>query len=211
MKKRYSKSFVILLVINIVIFLSCNIISSKPFSIGLLTFTSGDFLFPITYILNDVFVEVYGYEKSKFTIRLSFISNIIMALIFYIAIILPYPNYYVDQQAFQKILSFTPRLLLASMLAYYFGNISNSIIMSKMKEKYNKQKLWIRTITSSIIGEVVDTFIFVTISFAGVIKIAELIKMIVSVYLLKIIIEMIFTPILLKIINKIKKIEGENL
>ena len=211
MKKGYSKLFVILLVINIVILLSCNIISSKPFSLWLLTFTSGDFLFPITYILNDIFVEVYGYEKSKFTIRLSFISNIIMVLIFYIAIILPYPNYYVDQQAFVKILSFTPRLLLASMMAYYFGNISNSIIMSKMKEKNNKQKLWIRTITSSIIAEVVDTFVFVTISFAGVIKNIELMKMIASVYLLKISIEIIFTPILLKIINKIKKIEGENL
>ena len=211
MKKSYSKLFVILLIINIVVLLSCNIISSKPFSIWLLTFTSGDFLFPITYILNDVFVEVYGYEKSKFTIKLSFVANILMVLIFYIAIILPYPSYYIDQQSFQKILSFTPRLLLASMAAYYFGNISNSIVMSKMKEKNSKQKLWIRTITSSIIGEVVDTIVFVTISFAGVIKINELIKMIVSVYLLKITIEIVFTPVLLKIINKIKKLEGVNL
>ena len=208
MKKNYSKYFIILLVINIVCLLSSNIVSSKPVDFGILVFTAGDFLFPVTYILNDLFVEVYGYKASKFTIRISFIANIIMILIFLLAIIMPYPNYYSDQLAFQKILSFTPRLLLASMLAYYFGNISNSFIMSKLKQKNEKQKVWIRTILSSIVGEVIDTTIFIVIAFLGVMTFAELIKMIISIYFLKLFIEIVFTPILVVIIDRFKKLEG---
>ena len=206
--KKYSKLFIVLIIINIVCLLSSNIISSKPVCLGILIFTTGDFLFPITYILNDLFVEVYGLEASKFTIRISFISNLIMILIFMIAIILPYPNYYMDQSSFQKVLSFTPKLLLASLLAYYFGNLSNSIIMTKLKDKHKNQKIWIRTILSSIIGEAVDTGIFIIIAFIGTVSISELFKMIISVYFLKLIIEIIFTPFLVKIISRVKKMEG---
>ena len=208
MKKIYSKTFISLLVLNIVCLLASNIISSKPVSIMRFTFTSGDLLFPITYILNDLFVEVYGYKTSKFIIRISFISNLIMIIIFMIAIAMPYPDYYVEQIAFQNILSFTPMILIASMMAYYFGNISNSIIMSKLKKK-NNQRIWIRTILSSVVGEAIDTVIFITIAFCRSIQFNELIRMILSVYLLKLFIEVLFTPILVKVISIIKKIEGD--
>ena len=203
----YSKTFVILLVLNIVCLLSSNILAAKQVEILGLVFTSSTLLFPITYILNDVFVEVYGYETSKFTIIISFLSNLLMVLFFTIAIYLPYPDFFKNQGAFETVLSTTPRLLLASVLAYIFGNLFNSKIMAKMKDKNKKGILWHRTILSSVVGEFIDTFIFIAVAFTGVMSLKDLGIMLLSVYVLKLSVEIIFTPVLVNVINKIKKIE----
>lgn len=209
MKKIYfSNTFVILLVINIVCLMTSNIITSKPITFLSFVFTAGDFLFPISYILNDAIVEIYGYEKAKFSINISFFANLLMVIFFIIAIHLPYPNYYLEQNSFTTILSTTPRLLIASVSAYYLGNIINSLIMDFLKKQNNNQKLWKRTIISSIFGEMVDSIIFLLISFVGKINSNDLLVMIVSVYLLKLSIEILFTPLLIRIINKLKKLEG---
>ena len=206
-KEIYSKTFVILLILNIVCLLSSNILAAKQVEILGLVFTSSTLLFPISYILNDVFVEVYGYKTSKFTIIISFLSNLLMVLFFTIAIYLPYPDFFKNQEAFETVLSTTPRILLASVLAYIFGNLFNSKVMAKMKENNKKGILWHRTILSSVVGEFLDTFIFISVAFIGVMSIKDLGIMFLSVYLLKLGVEIIFTPILVKVINKIKKIE----
>ena len=208
-KESYSKLFVILLVLNIVCLLSSNILAAKPVEIFGFVFTASTYLFPITYILNDVFVEVYGYKTSKFTIMISFISNLLMVLFFTIAIYLPYPSYYENQEAFKSVLSTTPRLLIASVLAYILGNLFNSLVMAKMKEKNKKGILWHRTILSSVVGEFLDTLIFILVAFTGVMSFKDLSIMFISVYLLKLGVEIVFTPLLVKIINKIKKVEGK--
>ena len=208
-KESYSKLFVILLVLNIVCLLSSNILAAKPVEIFGFVFTASTYLFPITYILNDVFVEVYGYKTSKFTIMISFISNLLMVLFFTIAIYLPYPSYYENQEAFKSVLSTTPRLLIASVLAYILGNLFNSLVMAKMKEKNKKGILWHRTILSSVVGEFLDTLIFILVAFTGVMSFKDLSIMFISVYLLKLGVEIVFTPLLVKIINKIKKLEGK--
>lgn len=206
-KENYSKTFVILLVLNVVCLLSSNILAAKQVEILGLVFTSSTLLFPISYILNDVFVEVYGYKTSKFTIIISFLSNLLMVLFFTIAIYLPYPDFFKNQDAFKTVLSTTPRILLASVLAYIFGNLFNSKVMAKMKENNKKGILWHRTILSSVVGEFLDTLIFISVAFIGVMSIKDLGIMFLSVYLLKLSVEIIFTPILVKVINKIKKIE----
>lgn len=207
-KTDFSKIFVILIVINVVCLLTSNIITSKPVTFLSFVFTAGDFLFPISYIINDAIVEIYGYEKAKFSIIISFLANLLMVVFLMIAVLLPYPNYYLNQVAFSTILSSTPRLLLASMLAYYFGNVFNSLVMDKLKKKKNNQKLWHRTILSSIFGEAVDSVVFLTIAFIGTIDFTNLVIMIFSVYLLKLSVEILFTPVLIKIINKLKEMEG---
>lgn len=205
-KENYSKIYIILLVINIVCLLTSNIITSKQVSILGLVFTAGDFLFPISYLINDTIVEVYGYKKAKFSIIISFLSSILMISFFIIAIVLPYPPFYNSQEAFSQILSYTPRIVIASLSAYFIGTIFNSIIMTKLKS--NNSRISFRTILSSIVGEALDTIVFITIAFIGTIQINELLNLILSVYLLKIMIEILFTPILLQIIKKIKKLEG---
>ena len=206
-KDTYSKTFIILLVLNIVCLLSSNILAAKHVEILGLVFTSSTLLFPVSYILNDVFVEVYGYKTSKFTIIISFLSNLLMVLFFTIAIYLPYPEYYQNQDAFKTVLATTPRILSASVLAYIFGNLFNSLVMAKMKEKNKKGILWHRTILSSVVGELIDTFIFIAVAFTGTMSFKDISIMFISVYFLKLGVEILFTPVLVKIINKIKKIE----
>ncbi len=207
MKNNYSKIFIILLAINITFLLVSNIITSKLILIFGLIFTAGDFLFPITYILNDVFAEVYGYEKTKLVVILSFICNLIMVTIFYITILLPYPDYWLNQEGYMNILLSTPRILLGSFLSYTIGSIVNAKILNKIKFKNKNSKVYQRTILSSLIGELVDTVIFITITFIGTITMSELIKLVIDVYILKIIIEIVFTPVTCIVINKIKQIE----
>lgn len=207
MKNNYSKIFIILLAINITFLLVSNIITSKLILIFGLVFTAGDFLFPITYILNDVFAEVYGYEKTKLVVILSFICNLIMVTIFYVTIFLPYPDYLLNQEGYMNILLSTPRILLASFLSYIIGSIVNAKILNKIKFKNKNSKVYQRTILSSLIGELVDTVIFITITFIGTITMSELIKLVIDVYILKIIIEIVFTPVTCIVINKIKQIE----
>ena len=203
----FSKLYVILVMINVACLIASNIVTSKPVSFMSFVFTAGDLMFPISYILNDAIVEVYGYEKSRFSIRLSFFVNLLVVIFFMIAIYLPYPDYYISQESFKIVLSTTPRLLIASLSAYYFGNLVNSFIMDKMKRN-DENKLWKRTIVSSIFGELIDSIIFLAIAFVGTISLNNLLIMIVSVYLLKILIEILFTPILIKIISLLKKMEG---
>lgn len=207
MKNNYSKIFIILLAINITFLLVSNIITSKLILIFGLVFTAGDFLFPITYILNDVFAEVYGYEKTKLVVILSFICNLIMVTIFYITILLPYPDYWLNQEGYMNILLSTPRILLGSFLSYTIGSIVNAKILNKIKFKNKNSKVYQRTILSSLIGELVDTVIFITITFIGTITMSELIKLVIDVYILKILIEIVFTPVTCIVINKIKQIE----
>lgn len=203
----FSYRFVILLVLNITLFLTSNIISSKLILLFGLSFTAGDLLFPITYILNDIFVEVYGYRQSKFVIYASFIANLIMIIIFYISILFPYPNYYVNQTAFEQVLMYTPRLLLASSSAYVVGSLLNAKIMTKLKEKH-ENNLCFRTIVSTIIGELFDTVIFILVSFVGNYKIADLFILCINVYVLKVVVEFMFTPITYRIINELKRKEN---
>ena len=207
-KEKFSKTFVILLILNIVCLLSSNILAAKPVKMLGFVFTASTYLFPVSYILNDVFVEVYRYKTSKFTIFVSFISNLLMVIFFTIAIYLPYPSYYQNQEAFQTVLATTPRILTASVLAYIFGNLFNSLVMTKMKEKNKKGILWHRTVLSSVVGELLDTLIFILVAFTGTMSIKDLSIMFISVYLLKLGIEILFTPVLVKVINKIKKIES---
>jgi len=206
-KKNNSNLFIILIVINITLLLTSNIITTKLISICNVVFTAADLLFPITYILNDVFVEVYGYKKAKFTILIGFLSNLMMVLIFYLTIIMPYPSYWHNQEAFTKILNFTPRILIASFMAYLIGNFLNAKIMDKMKNNNKENKLYKRTILSTVIAELFDTIVFTFIAFIGTLNNIQLLNLTINTYILKVLVEILFTPITYLVINKIRKVE----
>ena len=206
-KQNYSKLFIIFLAINITSLLVSNIITIKTINILGLVFTAGDILFPITYILNDVFTEVYGFKKAKFTIWLSFFCNLIMVILFWIALKLPGDATFDFQYELETILSITPRVLVASFLAFLIGSFANSIVISKLKIRTKGKYLPLRTITSTIIGEGLDTLVFIPTVFAGSIEVSILLKMILNVFCLKVLLEIILTPITYKVINYIKKVE----
>ena len=207
-KENYSKIFMILCALNITCLLMSNIITIKTINIVGLVFTAGDILFPITYILNDVFTEVYGYNKSRFVIWISFFCNLLMIIVFQITIALPSSEAFEFQSDLENILGNTPRVLLASFISFLAGNFANAIALSKIKVKTNGKYLALRTIVSTLIGEGLDTIIFVPIVFLGTLDIKTMLFLMFDMYILKVLIEVVFTPITYKVVGFVKKKEN---
>lgn len=206
-KEGYSKIFIILCSVNITCLLISNIITIKTINIFGFIITAADILFPITYILNDVFTEVYGFNKSKFVIWISFFCNLLMVIVFKITILLPIDKTFEIQDELINVLGSTPRILFASFIAFLAGNFSNSIVLSKIKVKTKGKYLALRTIGSTLIGEAIDTLLFIPIVFIGELDIKTIMILIINIYILKVAFEAILTPITYKVINFIKKKE----
>jgi len=204
---KFSKLFVVLFAINITCLLVSNIITIKTINIFGIIFTAADILFPITYILNDVFTEVYGYNKAKFITWTSFLCNLIMVIMFYVAIKIPGSEEFLIQDEFENVLGNTPRILAASFTAFLVGSLSNSIILSKLKVKTKGKHLYIRTISSTLVGEVLDSAIFFPLVFIGLLPADVILKMVLNVYILKVLIEVLFTPITYYVVRKVKEKE----
>ena len=203
-KKKNIELFIFLIMVYVTCLLVANITAFKLINILSFTVTAGTLVFPMTYILGDVFSEVFGFKITKKIIIGGFICNAIMILVFYIAIILPYPNYFLNQDAFKLVLSSTPRLFVAGLIAYLIGGLTNSYVLNYIKEKSKIKFLWFRTITSTIVGETLDSIIFLSIGFVGIIEINNLIFMIICQIIIKVIFEVIMTPFTYFAIKKVK-------
>lgn len=171
-----SNLFVYLSIIFVVCLLLSNILASKLLKVGPYSVTSGVLVFPISYIINDILSEVYGYDKAKKIIIMGFAMNLFMVLVFLLAIYLPAPEWYENSDAFKTILGSTPRICLAGFIAYLFGSLANAKVLVKMKEN---SKFGVRAIISTIVGEGIDSIIFVLISFIGSITVNQLIEIII--------------------------------
>lgn len=201
----------IITVFFITILLISNIVSTKITNIWLFTFDAGTLMFPLSYIFGDILTEVYGYQKAKRTIWLGFGSAFLLSICIILVWYLPAdPNRWL-QNAYTQILWLTPRLVIASLIAYFTGQFSNSIILAKMKIFTNWKHLRARTIWSTIIGEFIDSLIFVTIAFSFIYTNDLIIKIIISNYIFKLWVEVIFTPLTYRIISFLKKHENEDI
>jgi uncharacterized integral membrane protein (TIGR00697 family) len=165
-------------------------------------------IFPITYIFGDIFTEVYGYERTRLVIWTGFIANLLMAGIFMLTILLPYPDFWENQTAYRIVLGATPRLMAASLIAYSAGEFTNSFILSKLKVITHGKKLWMRTIGSTIVGEGIDTILFITIAFFGSLPLPELGKLMVFQYLWKVGYEIMATPVTYLLVGWVKRHEN---
>ena len=209
------KNISVLQCVLTVLFVSCllisNVITAKqvllPFNI---TMTAAVFIFPITYILSDLFSEVYGYKWSRFTCYLAFAMNLLMVIVFSAVIVSPAPNYWTNQEAFQTVLGSTPRVLFASLLAFLVGDYANDKIFSIMKRKYpNSHKAfgW-RAVVSSIAGELVDSLIFLPIVFIGLMPLQTLAIMAITQVCIKTLYEVLILPLTKFIVVKVSKYES---
>lgn len=208
--KRISLIQVILTVIFVSAMLISNVITAKqvllPFGI---TMTGAVFIFPITYILSDVFSEVYGYKWSRITCYLAFAMNLFMVIVFSLVIITPAPDYWANQEAFATVLGSTPRVMCASLLAYVLGDLVNDRIFRKMKEKHPtgiKGFGW-RAIISSFFGELVDSLIFLPIAFLGQMPLKTLAVMCVCQVFIKTGYEVVILPVTTLVTKKVNKHE----
>ena len=210
-KRNISELQLYLTLLFVVSLLISNIITAKqvllPFGIVM---TGAVFVFPITYILSDLFSEVYGYRWSRITCYLGFAANLFMVLIFSAVIATPAPDYWLNQEAFQTVLGNTPRVLVASLLAFVLGDFVNDRVFRKMKEKYPnsiKGFGW-RAILSSVCGELVDSLVFLPIAFIGQMPLKTLAVMTVMQVLIKTGYEIVILPITKIVVKKVLHYEN---
>lgn len=207
-KNKYSEPFLYMSIIFVCCLLLSNILASKILSVGpYFSITAGALVFPISYIINDIFAEVYGFEKTKKIIIFGFIMNLSMTLIITLAIFLPAPSYYENSKAFSTILGSTPRNFIASLFAYLVGSLVNAKVMVLMKTN-KSNKFSVRAIISTILGELSDSCIFVLVAFLFKLTLNQLIIMILTQVVLKTLYEILCLPITVRVIEKVKKYEN---
>ena len=187
-----------------------NVASAKIVDFGYFTFDGGTLLFPLSYIFGDILTEVYGYKRARGVVWLGFFMALLMSVVFIVVGKLPSASGWNNQSAYDLILGLTPRIVFASLIAYACGEFSNSYILAKIKIKMKGKMLWVRTIGSTIVGEFIDSILFIVIAFWGILPNSLLITLVISNYIFKTLIEVIFTPITYKVVNFLKKKENED-
>lgn len=209
-EKKISILQLVLTTLFVVSLLVSNVITSKqvllPFDIVM---TGAVIIFPVTYILSDLFSEVYGYKWSRFTCYLGFAMNLFMVLIFTLVINTPAPDFWGNQEAFEAVLGNTPRILFASLLAFVLGDLVNDKVFAKFKKKHleNHKGFEFRAILSSLCGELVDSCIFLPLAFIGTMPITTIATMIIAQVSIKTFYEILILPITRLIVNKVSKYE----
>jgi uncharacterized integral membrane protein (TIGR00697 family) len=199
------------LVIIAAVFVTClitaNIIAVKIVALGNFMLPAAIFVFPLSYVFGDVLTEVYGYSVARKIIWLGFACNLIFVFFAWVGQVLPSAPFWAEQQpAYQAILGYTPRLLLASFAAYLVGEFVNSYVLARMKVLTKGRWLWSRTIGSTIAGQGLDTVIFITIAFIGTPAFAG--TLILNHWVAKVGIEAVLTPVTYGVVNNLKRREG---
>lgn len=202
----------------VVVLLVSNLVAQKicaigPFTIGGVTvgpflLSGAQILFPITYIFGDIFVEVYGYGASRRAIWIGFFSAALLAVMALITTSLPAAPEWKNQDAFEKVFGFVPRVLIASLVAYWCGEFANAFVMSKMKLLTKGKHLWTRTIGSTVVGQFVDTIVVIFVIFVGVYDLGTMLNLIFTGYFAKVIYEATATPLTYLVVNTLKRAEG---
>lgn len=208
MKKRQFVYFDILVALFVSVLLISNIASTKILTLWKFTFDGGTILFPLSYIFGDILTEVYGFRRSRRVIWLGFLSALLMSAVFFIVQILPPAAEWPYQSDFEHILGFVPRIVGASLIAYFAGEFSNSVILSKLKIITRGKYLWTRTIGSTLVGQGLDTVIFCMVAFYGTVSAQVLMAVILSNYIFKCAVEIFFTPLTYAIVKWLKNREN---
>jgi len=182
--------------------------AQKIVAFGPLNLSAGVLLFPISYIFGDILTEVYGYARSRRVIWIGFTCAVLMAAAYWVAVALPPAKGWTNQEAFARVLGFVPRIVAASVLAYWAGEFANSYILAKLKIATGGRYLWTRTIGSTLVGEAIDTIVVMIVGFAGALPSRLLISVGWSIYLVKVAYEILATPLTYVVVNFLKRAEG---
>jgi len=192
-----SAVFVALLVIS-------NVGAVKLISAGPLILDGGAFLFPLVYITGDVLSEVYGFKAARKTILIGFGMAILSALTFWLVQISPSAPGWENQEAYEAVLGFVPRIVFASVCGFMVGQLLNSYVLVKIKARTNEKSLWVRLIGSTLVGELADTVVFCTIAFYGIITGGDFLNYVIVGYLYKTLVEIVMLPVTYRVIAHVK-------
>jgi uncharacterized integral membrane protein (TIGR00697 family) len=204
---RYSQWFILVTAVFITCLITANITAVKLVGVSGLVLPAAVIIFPISYIFGDVLTEVYGYRQARQVIWLGFFCNLIAVVAIWVGQVLPSASFWDGQAAYERILGYTPRLLIASFLAYLVGEFANSFVLAKMKIATGGRWLWTRTIGSTLVGQGLDSLVFITLAFVGTIPLAGLASAIVTQWLAKSVYEAAVTPLTYGVVNFLKRRE----
>lgn len=205
---QYSIWFLLIVMVFITCLITANIVAVKLVGIASFIVPAGIVIFPISYIVGDVLTEVYGYKRARRVIWLGFACNLLTVIGIIIGQALPAASFWDAQAAYDRILGYTPRLLIASFVAFLFGEFANSYVLSRMKIATKGRWLWTRTIGSTIVGQGLDSVIFIFLAFWGTSPQDTLISAMLTQWLFKVAYEAVATPLTYVVVNFIKRQEG---
>jgi uncharacterized integral membrane protein (TIGR00697 family) len=207
---RTYKYFDWIMVAFVVVLLLSNTVAVKAMRLGPWVTDGATLLFPLSYIFDDVLTEVYGYARSRRVIWTGFAANAAMAAVYAFVGWMPPAADWPNQNAYQAILGQTPRIVLASLIAFWAGEFCNSYVLARLKVLTRGRWLWTRTLGSTVVGQAVDTSIFVTIVFWGVLPASGIFAIIRFGYLFKVGYETLATPLTYAVVNWLKRREQED-
>lgn len=212
-RQNFSLTFLMLTLLFCVCLIVSNLMEIKVVDLGPLTITAGVVVFPLSYIINDCIVEIYGFRKARFVIWLGFAMNLLVTVLLQIGLWLPGDAEWQGQAAMETVFGAVPRILLASFTAFLCGSMVNAYIMNRMKMRSGggKEGFSLRAIVSTVFGEGVDSTVFFPVAFGGVLPVRVVITLILTQTLLKTLYEIIILPVTLQVVGRLRRIEGVDL
>lgn len=209
MKQQVSVLFMLLAVVFVVCLITANLLETKVLDFfGITTITAGMLVFPISYIINDCIAEVWGFRRIALIIWTGFAMNFFVAAIGMLAVLLPAASFWDGEEHFNFVFGFAPRIVFASLLAFLIGSFTNAYMMSKMKLAHKGRHFSLRAVVSTFAGETMDSIIFFPIAFGGILTIPDLLMLMLTQIILKSMYEVIVLPITIRLVNKLKNMEG---
>ena len=166
--------------------------------------------FPVTYILSDVLTEVYGYARARSVIWTVLLCSVLAGIFYQLVVILPPANFFSQNESYVQVFGQVPRILVGGWIAVFAGEISNSYVLAKMKILCNGQKLWLRTISSTIVGQFVNTAAFYVIALSGVLPVNMLFQAVITGWMIKTAVEVLATPLTYAVVGYLKRVENED-
>ncbi len=207
-KDNVSVLFMVLGALFCTCLITANILETKQFMIGPVNLTGGLLVFPVSYILGDCFVEVWGWRKARTVIWMGFFMNFLFVSFGALCDWIPGAPYWDNEEGFHKIFGLAPRIVAASFLAFLVGSFLNAYVMSRMKVLTHGKGFSFRAIASSVAGESADSVIFFPLALGGVVPLPNLLLMIVSQIVLKTLYEVFILPVTIRVVKELKQREG---
>jgi uncharacterized integral membrane protein (TIGR00697 family) len=179
-----------------------------PAQDGTFIFGAGILFFPVSYVIGDVLTEVYGYAKARRCIWVGFGAMLFMAFMSWVVVSLPPATVWDGQSAYESVFGQVPRIVAASIVAFWAGEFVNAFVLARMKVWTEGKALWTRTIGSTLFGQAVDSAIFYPIAFLGVWETKAVLIVMVTNWALKVAWEAALTPVTYLVVGRLKKAEG---
>jgi uncharacterized integral membrane protein (TIGR00697 family) len=205
---RHLKFFTLLIVLNVTFQLISDATAAKIVLLFGFGVSVTVLYFPFTYIISDVLTEVYGYAKARRVLYYTIVASVLAGVIYQLAIIVPPAPFFKEQEAYQAVFAVVPRVLIGGWVAVFGGDISNNYILARLKVLTKGRHLWFRTISSTLVGQFVNTDLFYTIALSGVMPASELIRGVAGGWIMKTIVEAVMTPFTYIVVGMLKRSEG---